>query len=940
MGRVLLIVLVALLFPAIARAGAAANGLAAWIDDSGSAALRAGTKALGQIGPGFAGPGGAEASAESGFPKELSADDCLYAATLTGTQPGQSTRYLLDAKKTAGGLQLNYEFRPAPADLCLQFQMPADAFAGSMVTLPDKQLTFPAAAPDQDTVLYSGRGRSVAFTLPEGDLRLTISQESALTLRSSRERRGAAFTLTFGPLAADGAAAGSGFKGSLLVESRGLETVMFRPVRTRTDTSNWFAFDLPHDVPGPGDEGFRGAVDFSGTLDKPAGKHGFLQVRGEHFLFADGTPAKFWGVNLDSGAGFPEKEYAPTIARRMAQVGINLVRFAPDRDSPLGLLAPGPTSRRIDPALLDRLDYFVKCLKDQGIYVRLDLMHYRMFRPGDGVDCLMSQTNASGHVYCGGPALFFQPRATEIYREFAAELLRHTNPYTKLRYVDDPALATFGMVNETSIFSGGLTETGRRTLDGLFQDWLKTHPGKERDRFLSETEQRWYESTKAYLRQLGVKAPIACTNITYGTPNGQLQALVGDQIENNRYWDSPHRDWRWFWERPMLKERGGVYRSMARAAVAGKPFLVTEFNLNDNQYRSEAQLLTLAYASLQDWDGILWWDYHNSYTAGSGFDKFMGTTGGNGELFSIRDNPMMMAQFGLASLAFRRGYISPARTAIDVTYADVFSATARDRGQGRRGSSPDSPFEALPLMCRVRSRYDGASSPRADLLIQLGGAPGAGAGDPHRLVLETPAPGAAVDELRTWRAVRERMQQLDLPAISAPGDTTFRSDTGQLAWDTKEGVLTIDSSKLQAAVGFVGQKRLQLADFTIDFASDPAGAAQPTFAAISLCSLDGLPLKQSARILLTAIGRAEDTGEIREQGPEGDFAFIGGLAPTLVEPVRGRIVWQGRKLRAFPLTAAGERMTAITPDAEGDGQVLTIGGDGTTWYELVPDLGT
>ena len=52
-------------------------------------------------------------------------------------------------------------------------------------------------------------------------------------------------------------------------------------------------------------------VDISFVFDKekPAGKHGFLQVAGEEFRFADGTPAHFWGVN-------PEGFYAgkmPTV---------------------------------------------------------------------------------------------------------------------------------------------------------------------------------------------------------------------------------------------------------------------------------------------------------------------------------------------------------------------------------------------------------------------------------------------------------------------------------------------------------------------------------------------------------------------------------------------------------------------------------------------------
>ncbi len=44
------------------------------------------------------------------------------------------------------------------------------------------------------------------------------------------------------------------------------------------------------------------------------------------FVVANET-IKFWGVNLTTGACFPDKSDAPMIAARMRKMGINLVRF-------------------------------------------------------------------------------------------------------------------------------------------------------------------------------------------------------------------------------------------------------------------------------------------------------------------------------------------------------------------------------------------------------------------------------------------------------------------------------------------------------------------------------------------------------------------------------------------------------------------------------------
>ena len=51
--------------------------------------------------------------------------------------------------------------------------------------------------------------------------------------------------------------------------------------------------------------------------EKPAGKHGFLKAEGDRFVFEDGTPVRFWGTNLNSGACFPEKPYAEKLAKRL-----------------------------------------------------------------------------------------------------------------------------------------------------------------------------------------------------------------------------------------------------------------------------------------------------------------------------------------------------------------------------------------------------------------------------------------------------------------------------------------------------------------------------------------------------------------------------------------------------------------------------------------------
>ncbi len=119
------------------------------------------------------------------------------------------------------------------------------------------------------------------------------------------------------------------------------------------------------------------ALDASGLLDAPAGKHGFVAVKGGRLAFEDGTRARFFGVQLLPPVAFSESDRADALADRLARSGVNLVRLG-DLDS-----AYGPArslfddtredTREFDPVSLARLDHLIAALKKRGIYVALEL---------------------------------------------------------------------------------------------------------------------------------------------------------------------------------------------------------------------------------------------------------------------------------------------------------------------------------------------------------------------------------------------------------------------------------------------------------------------------------------------------------------------------------------------------------------------------------------
>ncbi|RLF17116.1 MAG: hypothetical protein DRJ66_01560, partial [Thermoprotei archaeon] len=144
----------------------------------------------------------------------------------------------------------------------------------------------------------------------------------------------------------------------------------------KRESSSMFAFYLPWDDFSPS------PTNISVWIEKPTGKYGHVYVGPDGHLYVGNKRIRFLGVNLCFGACFPRKEDAEKIAARMAKFGINIVRFHHMDHSrfPNGILARGyKDTRHLDPEALDRLDYFIAKLKENGIYVDLNLLVSRRF---------------------------------------------------------------------------------------------------------------------------------------------------------------------------------------------------------------------------------------------------------------------------------------------------------------------------------------------------------------------------------------------------------------------------------------------------------------------------------------------------------------------------------------------------------------------------------
>jgi len=855
------------------------------------------------------------------------------------------------------------------------------------------------------------------------------------------------------------------------------------------DPRTWFPFAIPLLDPtgGSGVEGLPSALDARDLVDAPTGRKGFLKVgRDGHFYWENGERARFWGTNIHaSNACFPTHEQAESFARRMRRQGVNLIRtHLLEYESPGGLIAKGDTSRALDPVQLERFDYLLYQFHLNGIYIIPDAlpMCARKLKPGDGIA-------GYDRFPLGAKGVSqFDEAVIALEQEYARQFLLHENPYTEKRLVDDPTVALLEMSNEDTLFLVGrwgrlpgpceqalnrrwnawllaryqtrealkaawlddqgvcaLTDDedpGASTVRGGFLPYVSTWsrantgddaPARVNDevRFLHEVQRAYYQAQVAFLRSLGVRAPITGSNIA--SDEALLRACdVLDFTDDHQYWDHPAYENGS--ESSISNEsqvRADLTRSRALAnglsagKVAGKPFIATEWNsLWPNEYRSADVLSTAAYACLQDWDAIFIYCYLGGW--GIGFDDAQPKIHHATVIFA---DPAQAGLFPAASRLFLRHDVAAARNVLEVGYSDADTFTPQYYGM-----KPGGPHQVMPYVSRVQKaffdeRYE--PSTEATLTAASGNSAMGDYRRAKRLILATDNPYTgtdlkARDALAPARKVAPGLGFVATTAatMALSGEATFPTPAGVLvcpeaslpagstpvpphAGDAWLGVMTRDRAivpslfrvlgaapdlyarvatqamrhwgLLSGAQGYLPEEHAVRSD-TDELYSEwatgsfrvgtkrTAGAAgflaalgeiregdvslkcRTDFATIIVTSLDGQSIDISDRLLVTAVGRAANTGQklevttvVDESGvlrPRGraKVAALGG-APVLAEPVLADVTIHraasGAPLRCFALDPGGKRVREVPLTPTGDGVVLTTeGAYQTIYYEL------
>ena len=413
------------------------------------------------------------------------------------------------------------------------------------------------------------------------------------------------------------------------------------------------------------------ALDFSQVVPTVAPCRRVV-ARGCHFEFEGerGVARRFYGVNICNSANFAKREIAEKFVRQLRLRGYNALRLHHHDDGLVECSADGTT---INPAQLDRMDALLAACGREGVYVTTDLFVSRKVpRRALGQD-------AEGFVGMSEykALVLVNDAAFSNLCAFARQWMTHVNPYTSLRWADDPALAFLAFVNEGHVGMNG-TETLRKLPEyveawrrwaaedgcGISEipsgkPWDKTPEMEAFARFVASLESRFAARMRTFLRdELGVKALLSDMSAGFERePFRAVRAKHLDYVDQHCYWDHPSFPGE-AWQTPVksmntnpVKSRcADVLELCSRVVLAEKPFVTTEYNFaGPGEYRHMAGFVAGAQAARGDWAGMWRFDWGGSPWEMVNFDQ------SRSGLFAICGDALARADERIAMNLFLRG---------------------------------------------------------------------------------------------------------------------------------------------------------------------------------------------------------------------------------------------------------------------------------------------
>ena len=679
------------------------------------------------------------------------------------------------------------------------------------------------------------------------------------------------------------------------------------------ETQNWFIFN-------PNSKSIDNVIGMNSWLDVPAGKHGFVTSEKEKLIFEDGTPVKFWGVNISANHVFTEKKDAELWAETLSDYGVNSVRF--HKFTHPGMQDDISTDLKDDK--YDRMDYFSSKLKEKGVYYGWSPIYGHQPKKGDSVKLLayneIASADLNNHLSSSTIGLVnFAEDLQDLHIELITNMLNHENPYTGLKYAHDSALTFIEIQNEDDIFFStteimlSKSPTYKKLLTDKFSYWLIKKYQTQRD-----LEKAWGE--KAFEWGVEVK------NTHWDLDQGNITPIANHGIYDYEFTKaSEHNEALPIFLSDMatfLFEEQSKYYQRVKEAIKNTGYKGLIVGSCWQAGSGVSHYLNL-YSDFEA--GMI--DRHNYFGGGTGFtmkpgsfnNEAMVSNPGFGLLSTgmqqVKDRPFsfsewlslipnewtaeaapIIAAYGMglqgwdASFSFesQTPYFTPTTqipnkfwpsiyNVMSPTNLVLYPALARMiyRNDVKEASVISARYVDLQSLSKGELGFNETISQDKDVKGFKGTIPN-----------EALAVGKVVVEFT------EKPQKTETPDLSSFWDLKtkmIKSSTNQLEWNyAKKGYFTINTPGTKGIVGFSEESEIELGHLTMQ--------VKTPFAVVLITSLDkDTSIKDSKHILVTTMARAVNSGA-KYNAEKTELLEIGS-SPILLEPVQVNLSFVGSKIK-------------------------------------------
>lgn len=708
---------------------------------------------------------------------------------------------------------------------------------------------------------------------------------------------------------------------------------MFSTVSNSFSQSNmegWYSFTPENNYSKPS---MIGLEDWN---EEPAGRHGRI-IRQEDKLIYNGKEIKLWGLNNCYGFCKPDKQSAEKHAAFYRKFGVNAIRLHKYAD---GYGASGIQSKNsfvdFDPVGLDKMDYYVSVLKENGIYTKLSPTFGVKIGAADTIRLPwhreIGDLQVKDRIRATYGAIYFSYELQDMQIEQTTNLLAHLNPYTGKRYADDPAIFCVELFNEDAVLWFGSAWTMQR------YKTLRQRIAKEFSNFLKDK----YGSEQAWKNAWGKDAIYKETVDLENTNLGSL--IVQDEIVGNIQPESLTSGTAVPWHYPWLLDAIMEPQNKEFDNLRSRLFDTAEFliGLQNHFYKRFVKAIRETgyngeiissnwqagssvghYLNLHSDHLVGMIDRHN-YFGGGGINAlreqekfnhgsmlaFPGKGSVNAGLQQVHNRPFMLSEWihvqpneWYAEGPAIMGAYGWGLNGWDVSYmfengdAGAFSDSIKGGNMRWDVANPAVMVNFASVARQVRRRDVSESLETKYLNVHIPSVLEGEIGFQSEVVQQHDEKTFTTDKVppqalaATRVAVRFTEEYMETPAIDMQDymdGNTIISTTGELKWtpveDSREigGYFTINTKATKAFVGFApGNQSFDLGD---GYDIEP----EKGFCVVYLTAKeDDENLAEAKEIVITAMARARNTG--MKFNEEGNVVLDPGTAPIVFEPVKAKI---------------------------------------------------